>query len=323
VNFILILKELWHRRLLVALAAVAAALAAVLAVYDVSFPPSVSKRDQQEARGSVEILVDSSKSPIADVGRELEPLTSRAGVFARYLAGGDVVKLIAERTGVPLKKIEVAGPAPQPGEAPGIATPPPVTLPYELEIAQQDAALPILNIATRAPTVEAARSLAAAAPGALRRIVIGIQRRQGIPDDKRVTFRELGPAEANVDKSALGAKAALFAFIVVFGLLVLLILVWPRFASAWRGADLEPQRPPRPSPKPPDQIGADLPPSPTPGTRALASASIAAAEEIVKRDQLELPEQSGKDSGKGSSSNGSSNGSAEPKASPFGASRES
>lgn len=289
-NFILALKELWQRRLLVAAAAAAAAIVAALAVYDVGLaPPSLAKRDHVEASGSIEILVDSAKSPIADVGRDLEPLTARAGVFARYIAGGNVIGLIAKETGIPADQIEVAGPVPLPGEATGAGAPPPQLLPYGIEIAQRDA-LPILNVATRAPTVREARELAAAAPAAVRQIVTSIQQEQGIPDQKRVTFRVLGPAQANPVADALGIKVAALIFVVLFALLLLLILGAPRLVAAWRAAETGPEE--APQEEQPLRVAAASSarrPADLASARALASASIAAADEVLDRAQLETP----------------------------------
>ncbi len=292
-NFILVLKELWQRRLLVAVAAAVSAIVAVAAIYDVGLaPPSLSKRDRVEARGSVEILVDSAKSPIADVERDLEPLAARAGVFARYIAGGNVIGQIADDTGIPAHRIEVVGPAPLPGEATGASAPPPQLLPYGIEILQGDALLPILNVVTRAPTVEEARDLAAAAPAAVGRIVTSIQRQQAIPDRKRVTFRVLGPAQASVVADALGAKMAGLVFVVLFTILVLLILAVPRLAVAWRTVETGggPQKEEPPSLRVAPGLPAGRSESRSePDPRALASASIAAAEEIVERAQFETP----------------------------------
>lgn len=259
-SFILILRELWQRRLLVALVTIAATGIAALAVYQVSFaPPSLSKRDHSEAKGSIEILVDSNRSPIADVAGKIEPLTIRAGVFARYIAGGNVVRQIATRTGIPFEQIEVAGPAPLPGEAIGVTAPPEHLKPYGIAIVQRDE-LPIVNVETRAPSLGEARALAAATPGAIRAIVTRIQDEQEIPTAKQVTFRVLGPAQANLATTALGAKAALGIFVVLEILGLLLILGIPRLIEAWRSTgsvaagppQLEaiPSVPPRSDPEP-------------------------------------------------------------------------
>lgn len=278
-NFIYLLKELWHRRLAVLVVAVGAALIAVLVVYSVSFlPPSLAKRDHVEARGSIEILVDSEKSPIADVGRNLEPLTARAGVFARYIAGGNVIASIAKETGIPVKQIEVAGPVPLPGEAIGATAPPSDLLPYGIEIVQRDE-LPIVNVETRAPTVAEARDLAAAAPGAISGIVSGIQQEQRIPVSKRVTFRVLGPAQAHLATEAHGAKVALGIFLVLFVLGILLILGLPRLVDAWRSTEAEPPAH--------ERFGIPHIPPALPGDKA-APPALAPAEAIAERAQLEM-----------------------------------
>lgn len=231
-NLILILKELWHRRLFVAIAFVAAAAVSLLAVYQVSLaPPSISQRADVKARGSIEILVDSARSPIADARRDLTGLTARAGVFARYIVGGNVVGQIAKANGIRAKQIDVTGPEPLPGEAPGAE---PLQIhPYGIAITQS-AELPILTVITRAPTVEEARGLAAAAPAAVRRVVESIQRQQGTPLDKRVEFRVLGPAKAAPVDDALGKKVALAAFVFLFVLFLVAILAVPRLVEAWR-----------------------------------------------------------------------------------------
>lgn len=276
-KFILILREFWRRRRAVVAAALVAALVAAVAVYDVGVaPPSLTKKDHAEAQGEIEILIDSARSPIADVGRDLEPLTARAGVFARYIAGGNVIRRIAETTGIPAKQIEVAGPTPLPGEAIGVPTGPLKLLPYGIEIAQRDE-LPIVNVSTRAPTVREAQELAAATPDAIRVIVGAIQKKQRIPVKKRVTFRVLGPAQADLATEALGAKAAIGIFLVVFGLGLLLILGLPRLVEAWRSVDMEPagQEPvevPHIQPAPPEEMAS--PPSLAPAEAIAEGAQL-------------------------------------------------
>ena len=233
-NLIPYLKELWHRRALVALSIFLAAAFAVLAVFQVGLsPPSISKRNHVDAKGSIEILVDSARSPIADARRDLTGLTARAGVFARLMAGGDVVGRIAKANQIPVKQIDVAGPAPLPGEAPGVTQAPLQIHPYGIAIAQAQE-LPIVSIETRAPTVDVARGLAAAAPNALRHLIKSIQAQQGTPPAKRVEVRVLGPAQAALKDDSKGKKVALVLFVVLLAMFLLLILGAPRLVAAWR-----------------------------------------------------------------------------------------
>lgn len=241
-SLILSLKELWRRRILVGVALVVAAVISVLTVYQASpFPPSISKRAKVEARGSIDVLVDSAASPIADARRDLAGLTARAGVFARVMAGGNVVGRVADRAGIPVRQIDVAGPAPLPGEAPGADRPSPQRHPFGIEITQQGE-LPILSVVTRAPTVTDARALAAAVPAVIGGIVRSIQRRQATPPAKRVQFRVLGPAEATPVNDSPGRKVALLLFLVLLAIFTALILAVPRFVAAWRTSEPEPPR---------------------------------------------------------------------------------
>ncbi len=249
-NLILTLKELWHRRLLVALSVVLAAAAAVLVVYHVTLsPPGITKKSETEANGSISLLVDSARSPLADAQRDLAPLSGRAGVLASYMSGGDVIGQIAKANHIPAKQIEVVGPTPLPGQAPGVEEGPPVLLPYGIEITQEGE-LPVLQIVTRAPTLREAGDLAAAAPTAIRRVVRHIQREQNIPDRRRVEFRELGPAETSVVQETLGKKVAAAVFLFVLAVLIAAILGVPRLVAAWRDSEADElptaQQPPEP-----------------------------------------------------------------------------
>lgn len=238
-NLILILKELWRRRALVAVSFFAAAAISILAVFQVSLaPPSISKRAHVDAQGSMEILVDSARSPIADARRDLTGLTARAGVFARLMAGGNVVARISKTTHIPVNQIDVAGPVPFPGEVPGTEQAALQFHPYGIAVTQTES-LPIVKVTTRAPTVHEALALAAAAPSAIREVVRSVQAQQGTPPGKRIEFRVLGPAEAGVTDEALGKKVALVLFVVLFAIFITLILGVPRLVTAWRTAEAD------------------------------------------------------------------------------------
>jgi hypothetical protein len=236
-NLIQILKELWRRRLLVCLAAILAVALSVFAVFDVSpSPPSISKRTETEARGTISILVDSARSPLADAQRDLAPLSGRAGVLASYMAGGNVISQIAKANEIRPDQIEVSGPTPMPGQAPGVVEEPPVRAPYGIEIVQQGE-LPVLSVATRAPSTKVAEGLAESASTAVRRVVHRIQVEQEIPPKRRVQFRELGPAEASVVQEAQGKKMAAALFVFLFAAFVAAIVAVPRLITAWREHD--------------------------------------------------------------------------------------
>jgi hypothetical protein len=234
-KLILLAKELWRHKVLLVLSVVAAIAIPLVVVFNVS-PSGISKRNHVDAQGSIEILVDSARSPIADARRDLSGLTTRAGVFARLIAGGNVVSQIAKDSGIPVEQIDVAGPTPFPGEAPGVDQEPLQIHPYGIAITQPEE-LPIVKVVTRAPTIDEARALAAAAPRAVREVVESVQTQQDTPADKRIEFRVLGPARAAITDEALGKKAALALFFVILAMCFSLILGVPRLVAAWRAAD--------------------------------------------------------------------------------------
>ena len=236
-TLILILKELWRRKLLVVLAFFVAAALAIVAVFNVSpSPPFVSKRTESYAQGSIEILVDSARSPIADAQKDLTGLTARAAVFARYMSGGDVIAKIAQANHLKPKQIDIEGTIALPSAAPGVEEPGPRLHPYGISVTSTGE-LPILSVVTRAPTVAEARGLATAAPKAIRQVVEGVQDQQGTPKSKRVEFRVLGPSQAAVVDDAKGKKIAVILFIVLFSILLVAIVGWPRFRAAWKAAE--------------------------------------------------------------------------------------
>jgi hypothetical protein len=238
-NSVIFLKELWRRRLLVLLAFLFSAAVSVLIVYHVSpSPPFLEERNQIEAEGSIQVLVDSSNSPIANARFELGGLTARAGVFARLMSGGDVIRQVSKETGIPVKKIDVAGPMPLPGEAPGVSEGPARKNPYKIEVTQQSE-LPILTVSTRAPTLEEARALAAAAPRAMSQQIEAIQDAQETPEGKRVVLRRLGPPQTGVVDNSAGKKIAVGAFVFLMAIFLTLIVGMPRFVRAWKAADID------------------------------------------------------------------------------------
>jgi hypothetical protein len=238
-NSVVFLKELWRRKLLVVLAFLFSAAVAVLIVYHVSpSPPFLEERNQIEAEGSIQVLVDSSNSPIANARFELGGLTARAGVFARLMSAGDVIRQVSKETGIPEKKIDVAGPMPLPGEAPGVSEGPARENPYKIEVTQQSE-LPILTVSTRAPTLVEARALAAATPRAMSRQIEAIQDAQETPEGKRVVLRRLGPPQTGVVDNSAGKKIAIGAFVFLMAVFITLIVGMPRFVRAWKATDLD------------------------------------------------------------------------------------
>jgi capsular polysaccharide biosynthesis protein len=225
-----ILKSLWVRKYLVAVAFVlAVAVAAALH----------SKGTKvQGGTASAEILIDAEQSALGDLRRDTLPLVARSGIFARFLGADGVTDAIAREAGIPVKDIAVIGPklridgvpdqeaAERASQMMGAAS-------HLLQVQQGDD-LPLLTIYTQAPSPEGARKLANGTADALEAYVSRYQEEVGIPEKRRVAIRQLGEARASEFESAPGVVLPFMAFCVVFGLSCLAVIAWPNVKAAWR-----------------------------------------------------------------------------------------
>ena len=239
------LKILWRRRRLVVLGASIALLAALLSVYRVGLlPPSLESRTNVFATASTQILVDTPRSAFADLSNEIDPLETRASVFARFLTSPAAIALIAAEARLPAAAIEAQGPY-------ELNLPPFQQEPtaeqrssqiigegalYRLRF-ENNPDLPIVSVFAQAPTRGAAITLAAAAPAALSAYVEGIQRRQGTPDNRQVEIRTLGAATGGVVNEGVDRQIAALVFVVVLAAWCILLVPAHTIAHGWREGD--------------------------------------------------------------------------------------
>jgi hypothetical protein len=238
------LKILWQRRRLVAIGALVALIAALLSVNQVGlFPPSLKSRTNVFATASTQILVDTPRSAFADLSNEIDPLETRASVFARFLSSPAAVALIAREANLPADAIEAQGPY-------ELNLPPfqqePTAEQRSSQIIGEGALyrmrfennpdLPIISVFAQAPTRDGAIALAAAAPAALGAYVERIQERQHTPFSRRVEIRKLGNATGAVVNAGANRQIAALVFIVVLVGWCLLLVPAHTIAQGWREA---------------------------------------------------------------------------------------
>jgi hypothetical protein len=237
-----ILKIFWHRRRLVVLGAVIAALAAMLSVYSVSlFPPSATPRTNVFATASTQLLVDAPDSAFADLENELTPLETRASVFARFLATPAALELISRYSGVPADQIQAAGPydinLPVTEQEPTAGQRSSQIIGegalYRLRF-ENNPVLPIVSVYAQAPTEEQAVALAQAVPKALTTYIKAIQAKQQTPANRRVVIRPLGNAIGGVVNKNANIEIGLLVFFVVFGAWCMLLVPAQTIARGWR-----------------------------------------------------------------------------------------
>jgi hypothetical protein len=236
------LNTLRRRRRLVVLGAVIAAIAALLSIYQVSlFPPGMKSRTNVFATASTQILIDTPDSTFADVANDIEPLNTRAGVFARFMTSPEALALIAREAKLPLDGIEAQGPydlnVPEFQRVPTAERRSSQILGeralYRLRF-ENSPELPIISVFAQAPTTEEALALASAAPAALRDYIGGIQAREHTPTERKVEVRKLGRAVGGVVNESASLQIATLVFIVVLIGWCLLLVPAQTIARGWR-----------------------------------------------------------------------------------------
>lgn len=239
-----VIRQLWSRKLLVAIVVVVALFAAILSAYRISTSPvGLQSRALQVGAASSQILVDSPKSALvagASLGT-FEALSTRAKIYGEYLSSLAARKEIAKLADVPARSISSSGPF---SSATGQFN-------YEAqssedranEILQEGAqrrlvftgqeGVPILTVDAQAPTAAGAVDLANASFLTLKRYVNTLSA-DGEDVKRGVTVRELGAPEGGTIGSGNDAVLMALAFLAVLILGCAAILVVPRFTQRWR-----------------------------------------------------------------------------------------
>jgi hypothetical protein len=237
-----ILNELWRLRAWVAVGVVIATVAALSTVYSL---PGFEKKTLEMGSASTELLIDSSQSPIGDLGAPIENLTVRAALYPRVIESTEVKAEVARVLGISPVQISTTGAQPDTqGEEQTGREPTEDQRANELIAegsvyrlsATASTANPLLQIAGQADTAEKAIRLVKAATNALRRYVLETQERQDIPESQRVELRNLGAVTGGVINEGVDRAAAVLTWIAAFVFWCLLLLVTRRVLSSLRAA---------------------------------------------------------------------------------------
>jgi hypothetical protein len=253
-----IIRQLWRRKLLVVLAFLVALCVSIWSAYKV---PSMEKRGLQLGAASSQILVDSPASTLVEGvdANQLTTLSTRARVYAQYLASLQARDVIGQASGIPPRYIKTSGPFSsdisrnnyqnQSSESrandvlkEGAG--------YRLVFDAQEG-VPIISVSAQAPTADAAIKLAKASFVALNQYVEKLQREaDAVPEkelpkgvtpqvstDNGVRVRQLGDPEGGTIGGGNGKILMVFVFLAVFLLGCALIAILPGMARHWRLLD--------------------------------------------------------------------------------------
>jgi uncharacterized protein involved in exopolysaccharide biosynthesis len=218
-----ILKILWSRKFIVALIVVLAGGAA--------FGAGRLAKSTPTGAATVQILIDSPQSALADLLQNTAPLTTRAALLAQVMASEAVLEDVAYTARVPVAALTAQGPYSGSGEPLDVITPSEARASqllgerarYRLTfVAQPDE--PIVTASVQGPNPATAGHVAEAVLPGVQRFVATLQKQGATRAAQRVTIRQLGPAQVGTvnsnSRKALMAMAGLG--VLMLGLLLLL-----------------------------------------------------------------------------------------------------
>jgi hypothetical protein len=175
---------------------------------------------------TVQIMVDSPQSALADLKQDPLPLTTRAAVFAQLMTSDAILRDIAQTAGVARKDLTAEGPYSGGGQPLDVPTPSPArsaqvlatSAPYHLTFVP-DATIPLVTASVAGPSPAAAGKVANAIGPGVRTWLTSLQ--GAVPAYHRVTIRVLGSAQAGSVNSGSGTTMAGIAgaAILLIGLL--------------------------------------------------------------------------------------------------------
>ena len=229
-ELVTIFAKLWRLKYWVVAAACVSLVVAIL----------LRPKSVEFGAASTQVLVDSPKSSLGDLREDLTPLTTRAGVYARFLTSAPIEAEIAQIAGVPATNVTADSPI-DPNGAPGAVQPGSERRASQLVaeakkyrlFLQAEESLPIVAVYAEAPTTREAKRLANAVPLGLQRYVDRLQAQGSIRASHRIQIQQLGRATGGTANQGSGAIVAVLAALTVFVALCLLILFGSRLREAW------------------------------------------------------------------------------------------
>jgi hypothetical protein len=246
-----ILRELWRRRVLVALVAFAAVLVGFLLAYRVGFPPE--PRKYEVGLATARVLVDTPQSQVIKVDpKGSDTLGLRASVLANLMVEGEAKDAIARRAGLKPKKLKAVSASattvdesssePQPVST-AFPDDPDVHMIRTRVITNPDGEqLPIIETDVQAPDAASATKLAnATITGLTDYLDKRAAADQDVDERRRLRVSGLGSAQATVAARGPGRAVAVAAAIVIFLAGCVIILLVSALARSWRAAEVSEQ----------------------------------------------------------------------------------
>jgi hypothetical protein len=191
------------------------------------------------------------------VGADIATLAARAALLASVVTSSPMKDEVASRAGVSPDQLIAIPPAtsePVPGSGGGSAQPtakaldkPGVYVLKAVVPTLDTGQVPIISVKTQAPTEAAAARLANESIKVLQQHLASVASTDKVPDERRITVRQLGPARSELEVRGPGAMIAIIAVLGLFGFGCATILGIQALIGGWRQASELERNPPAPS----------------------------------------------------------------------------
>ena len=238
------LRELWSLRRSVAICALLAFLAAISSVYKIGLaPPSLTSRSLELGAASTQVLVDTPKSTVINLGADyaqFAALTTQTALLGNVMASPPVRAYIGRVIHVDPARIQATAPVTasvpravtEPGSGQSASDILASANHYRLQI-QADPSVPILRIYVQAPSSAQAIRFADASVEGLRRYLSDLADRQNLPRAQRIRVEQFGKARGGVINKGIAIQIALLTFVVIFGFASAAVLFFARVRRGW------------------------------------------------------------------------------------------
>ncbi len=251
-----VLRELWDRRLLVAVGLAVATAVFLVTAFSVKpgLPPSFEGRQYQVGIASAGVLVDSPSSLSIDLSggqskADVASLSARARLLANLMSTSPLKDQIARRAGVEPDRMIATAPTDGLGAKPS----PVATGSTKVKPGDPDAniltvyvneMLPIITADAQASSPARAAAISSAAIAELTSYLRTVAAVDKVPDARQLVIRQLGPAKSATVQRGPRKLLSVIAFVFVLGLWCAGILIVAALARNWRAASLMDERAP-------------------------------------------------------------------------------
>lgn len=232
-----ILRDLWRLRVFVAGMCVLALLGAAAVALKL---PSLESRRYEVGVASAQILVDTPSSQVVNVApKGADTTAGRADLLATLMINGGIKTTIAQLAGVqPNQIVGITGAATDPSTA-AVSAPSGrdgYVLSTQVLSDSTGDQLPVIELATQAPSRDGAEKLASAAIAGLSQYLNSKAAKERIPDADRLQVDSLGAPQATTDARGPSNLMVALVFAALFGLGCAGILATRSVVRGWRAA---------------------------------------------------------------------------------------